>query len=153
MEASLNTVRGLEIVGVRRSCRDLPTGVYNGLADDRSDCLGLEPYDVTLLHMAPEPLVEVCYPLAGLWRRPESTASLFGIGSWKRRRRSGRVTPPCSTKSGRRRRFIHDALRRIMPIPVTPMLPGMAAAGRARPARARISDSTRRSSCSCSCSI
>ena len=104
MEASLNTGAPLEAAGVRRSCRDLPAGVYHGAADDRSDCLGLEPYDFTLLHMAPEPLVDMCYPLAGLWRRPD----IYRIAVWyweleNACRRNGRATPRCSTKSGRRR--------------------------------------------------
>ncbi len=125
MEASLNTVRALETAGVRRSRRDLPAGVHHGLADDRSDCLGLEPYDVTLLHMAPEPLVEQCYPLAGLWRRPD----IYRIAVWyweletappewaRHAALLNEVWAPTT--------FIHRALSRIMPIPVTPMLPGM----------------------------
>jgi len=126
MEASLNTVRALENAGVRRSCRDLPVGVYHGQAIDRSDCLGLEPYDVTLLHMAPEPLVEMCYPLAGLWRRP----GIYRIAVWyweleaappewaRHAALLNEVWAPTT--------FIHRALSRIMPVPVTPMLPGMA---------------------------
>jgi glycosyltransferase involved in cell wall biosynthesis len=126
MEASLNTVRALENAGVRRSCRDLPAGVYHGQPGDRSDCLGLEPYDVTLLHMAPEPLVEMCYPLAGLWRRPD----IYRVAVWyweletappewaRHAALLNEVWAPTT--------FIHRALSRIMPIPVTPMLPGMA---------------------------
>ncbi|HBI46256.1 MAG TPA: hypothetical protein DDY78_25890 [Planctomycetales bacterium] len=125
MEASLNTVRALETAGVRRSCRDLPAGVYHGCAGDRSDCLGLEPYDFTLLHMAPEPLVEMCYPLAGLWRRPD----IYRIAVWyweleaappewaRHAALLNEVWAPTT--------FIHRALSRIMPVPVVPMLPGM----------------------------
>ncbi len=125
MEAATNTVRGLERAGIRRSCRDLPNGVHNGVAADRSDCLGLEPYDVTLLHMAPEPLVEVCYPLAGLWRRP----GVYRVAVWYWELETA---PPEWARHAALldevwapTRFIHDALRRVMPIPVTPMLPGM----------------------------
>ena len=125
MEAALNTVRGLERAGIRRSCRDLPNGVHNGVPADRADCLGLEPYDVTLLHMAPEPLVEVCYPQAGLWlaaRRLPRRRVVLGAGDGpagvaRHAELLDEVWAPT--------RFIHDALRRIMPIPVTPMLPGM----------------------------
>jgi glycosyltransferase involved in cell wall biosynthesis len=125
MEASLNTVRALEAAGVRRSCRDLPAGVYHGAADDRSNCLGLEPYDFTLLHMAPEPLVDMCYPLAGLWRRPD----IYRIAVWywelenappewaRHAALLNEVWAPTT--------FIHRALSRIMPVPVVPMLPGM----------------------------
>jgi glycosyltransferase involved in cell wall biosynthesis len=125
MEASLNTVRALETAGVRRSCRDLPAGVNHGCAGDRSDCLGLEPYDITLLHMAPEPLVEMCYPLAGLWRRP----GIYRIAVWyweletappewaRHAALLNEVWAPTT--------FIHRALSRIMPVPVVPMLPGM----------------------------
>ena len=126
MEASLNTVCALEIVGVRRSCRDLPAGLYHGLADDRSDCLGLEPYDVTLLHMAPEPLVEMCYPLAGLWRRPD----IYRIAVWYWELETA---PPewaryaaLLNEVWAPTTFIHRSLSRIMPIPVVAMLPGMA---------------------------
>jgi glycosyltransferase involved in cell wall biosynthesis len=125
MEAALNTVRGLERAGVRRSCRDLPNGVHNGVAADRADCLGLEPYDVTLLHMAPEPLVEVCYPLAGLWRRP----GVHSVAVWYWELETA---PPEWARHAALldevwapTRFIHGALQKIMPIPVTSMLPGM----------------------------
>ncbi len=125
MEAALNTVRGLDRAGIRRSCRDLPNGVHNGVPADRADCLGLEPYDVTLLHMAPEPLVEVCYPQAGLWRRP----GVYRVAVWYWELETA---PPEWARHAELldevwapTRFIHDALRRIMPIPVTPMLPGM----------------------------
>ncbi len=126
MEASLNTVRALDVAGVRRSCRDLPAGVHHGQAGDRSDCLGLEPYDFTLLHMAPEPLVEMCYPLTGLWRRP----GIYRVAVWYWELENA---PPEWTHHAALLNevwapttFIHRALSRIMPIPVTPMLPGMA---------------------------
>jgi glycosyltransferase involved in cell wall biosynthesis len=125
MEASLNTVRALDAAGVRRSCRDLPAGVYHGGAGDRSDCLGLEPYGFTLLHMAPEPLVEMCYPLAGLWRRPD----IYRIAVWYWELENA---PPEWARHAALlnevwapTRFIHRALSQIMPVPVTPMLPGM----------------------------
>ena len=125
MEAATNTVRGLESAGIRRSCRDLPNGVHNGVAADRSDCLGLKPYDVTLLHMAPEPLVEVCYPLAGLWRRP----GVYRVAVWYWELETA---PPVWARHASLldevwapSRFIHDALSRMLPIPDTPMLPGM----------------------------
>jgi glycosyltransferase involved in cell wall biosynthesis len=125
MEAAQNTVRGLERAGIRRSCRDLPNGIHDGVSADRGDCLGLEPYDVTLLHMAPEPLVEICYPLSGLWRRP----GVYRVAVWYWELETA---PPEWARHAELlsevwapTRFIHDALKKIMPIPVTPMLPGM----------------------------
>ena len=56
---------------------------------------------------------------------PASTASRCGTGSWRRRRREWARHAELLDEVWAPTRFIHDALRRIMPIPVTPMLPGM----------------------------
>jgi glycosyltransferase involved in cell wall biosynthesis len=125
-EAALNTVRALEHAGIARSCRDLPTDLHGDEPGDRSDCSGLEQYDVTLLHVAPEPLLESCYPRAGLWRQPG--VRRIGVWYWELE-----TAPPEWARHAALldevwapTRFIHQALSRVMSIPVTPMLPGMA---------------------------
>src|SRR5262245_65099717 len=77
--------------------------------------------------MAPEPLVDVCYPLAGLWKRPGT----YRIAVWYWELSS---VPPdwrrhadLLSEIWAPTRFIHDAMKQIMPIPVVPMLPGIMA--------------------------
>src|SRR5207247_4824586 len=68
-EAARSTVQALSRVGIHTSCRDVPASIKD--LPGHSAYLGLEVFDCTLLHLAPEPLVEVCYPLAGLARPKE----------------------------------------------------------------------------------
>jgi glycosyltransferase involved in cell wall biosynthesis len=123
-EAAHNVVRALEVVGVPHSKRDVPAGIAHD-EPDRTGYLGLEPYDTSLLLSAPEPLVDYCYPLAGLWKRPGT----YRIAIWyweleavppEWRRHAALLSEIWAPT-----RFIHDAMAKVMPIPVTPMLPGI----------------------------
>jgi glycosyltransferase involved in cell wall biosynthesis len=123
-EAAHNVVRALEAVGVPHSKRDVPAGIAHD-EPDRTGYLGLEPYDTSLLLSAPEPLVDYCYPLAGLWKRPGT----YRVAVWyweleavppEWRRHAALLSEIWAPT-----RFIHDAMAKVMPIPVTPMLPGI----------------------------
>jgi glycosyltransferase involved in cell wall biosynthesis len=68
----------------------------------------------------------MCYPLAGLWRRP----GIYRIAVWYWELEAAppewAVHAELLNEVWAPTTFIHRALSRIMPIPVTPMLPGMA---------------------------
>jgi len=84
-----------------------------------------EIHDVTLMHVQPDPLFEAAYPLANLRRERDR----YRIGMWywefgeippeweKRARKIDELWAPT--------RFIADALRRSIDLPVVPMLPGV----------------------------
>jgi glycosyltransferase involved in cell wall biosynthesis len=122
-EAAHATVRGLHSAGVRTSSRDVPNNFKDGLP--RSEYLGLETFGTTLLHIAPEPLVHVCYPAAGLKVR----RGVYRIAVWyweleavpKAWRRHARVIQEIWAPT----QFIARAMRAVMPIPVIDMLPGL----------------------------
>ncbi len=122
--AAINTAEALELVGTDVSRRDVPTGIPTDLPG-RSESLGLHPHAVTLALLAPEPLAADCYPRAGLAARPDS----YRIGYWyweleqvpRRWRRHRRWLHELWAPT----RFIGDALRRAMPMPVIDMLAGM----------------------------
>lgn len=122
-EAARSTVDALGRAGIRTFCRNVPANIKLDTPDHR-DYLGLEVFDHTLLHLAPEPLVEVCYPLCGL-ARPKD---VYRIAVWyweleavpaewvKHARLIQEIWAPT--------RFIADAMRKVMPIPVVHMLGG-----------------------------
>jgi glycosyltransferase involved in cell wall biosynthesis len=122
-EAARSTVRGLNRVGVRTSCRDVPANLHCD-SPNHADFLGLEVFDVTLLHLAPEPLVDVCYPLCGLARNPD--AYRIAVWYWELEAvplewvRHARLIQEIWAPT----RFIADAMRKVMPIPVVHMLGG-----------------------------
>src|SRR5262249_37745087 len=69
--------------------------------------------------------VDICYPLAGLWKRPGA----FRVAVWyweleavppEWRRHADLLNEIWAPT-----RFIHDAMKKVMPIPVVPMLPGI----------------------------
>jgi glycosyltransferase involved in cell wall biosynthesis len=122
-EAARATVRGLDNAGVRTSCRDIPNSFPDGLP--RQDYLGLEVFDTTLLHLAPRPLIHLCYPAAGLRVRPD----VYRIAVWyweleavpRAWRRHARHVREIWAPT----RFIARAMRAVLPVPVTDMLPGV----------------------------
>jgi glycosyltransferase involved in cell wall biosynthesis len=125
-EAAHNTVRALQLASIPHSRRDVPAGMHHD-EPGRDGYLGLEPYDTSLILMAPEPLVDVCYPLAGLWKRP----GVYRVAAWYWELES---VPPdwrrhadLLSEIWAPTRFIHDAMKKVMPIPVIPMLPGIVA--------------------------
>ena len=63
------TDTSLSLVGAAVARRDVQCESRNG-GTSRDAYLDLEVYDVTLLHVAPQPLLDYFYPLSGLRRRP-----------------------------------------------------------------------------------
>ena len=122
-EALLDIDRALHAAGVPTSCRDVPCLLDTDLPDhDRY--LGLERYDVTLM-LTHEPFARVLYPDAGLAARRD----VYRIAvwywelewvppQWRERARDVReIWAPT--------RFIADAMRPVMPVPVFDMFPGV----------------------------
>jgi glycosyltransferase involved in cell wall biosynthesis len=123
-EAAKSNVRALERVGIRTACRDVPTELR---ADrpGRPNYLDLERFDCTLLHVPPEPPVRNGYPNAGLAKR----RGIKRIAVWYWELES---VPPAWVKQSRDlheiwapTRFIGQAMRAVMPVPVVDMLPGV----------------------------
>jgi glycosyltransferase involved in cell wall biosynthesis len=123
-EAARATLRGLHSAGVRTSCRDVPASIQTDLPG-RAAYLGQERFDTTLLHLAPEPLVDVCYPFSGL--APARGTYRIAVWYWELE-----AIPPEWARHARTiqeiwapTRFIGQAMRSAMPIPVVDMLPGV----------------------------
>ncbi|QVL31042.1 glycosyltransferase [Telmatocola sphagniphila] len=123
-EAALNTVRALEAVKLPHTLRDVP--VAKSLDQPgREHLLGQEVFDFSLLHLAPIPNPVLHYPKAGLWQRPGVHRA--GIWYWElevipeewpaHARELNEIWAPT--------RFIHQAMSKVMPVPVVPMLPGV----------------------------
>jgi glycosyltransferase involved in cell wall biosynthesis len=123
-EAVHATVRALHSAHVRTSCRDIPARLMRDLPN-RSAYMGLEVFDYTLLHVAPEPMVEVFYPHSGLAPRP----GVYRIVVWfweleevpaewvKYAQVIDEIWAPTQ--------FIARAMRKTMPMPVVDMLPAV----------------------------
>ena len=97
-----SNVESLRRVGVRTSIRNVPTQISTDVPG-HSQHLGLEVYDVSLIHVQPEPLFRSAYARAGLAERP----GVYRVGLWywelETVRRSGRASQRRLMKSGRPR--------------------------------------------------
>ena len=123
-QAALATKAALEAAGFQTSCRDVPAGVQTALAK-RSDWLGLEPFAATVITVAPFPHFENCYRLSGLTRRD----GVYRIAYWaweldtipqewvKLAEAVDEIWAPT--------KFVVDAMRSRMTLPVHGMLPGV----------------------------
>jgi glycosyltransferase involved in cell wall biosynthesis len=121
-EAARATVRALHGSGIRTSCRDIPANLMRDLPN-HAEYLGLELFDHTILHVAPEPTVDIFYPHSGLAARP----GVYRIVVWFWELET--VPPEWVKYAGAIQeiwaptRFIAGAMRAVMPIPVIEMLP------------------------------
>jgi glycosyltransferase involved in cell wall biosynthesis len=121
--AARNTTRALELIG-GVSKRDVPADLPMDLVG-RDGFLGLHPYPVTLSMIAPVPFAEDSYPRAGLPFRKET----YRIGYWywelERVPRDWRAHESWLHELWAPTRFIAEALRQVMPMPVFDMLAGI----------------------------
>jgi glycosyltransferase involved in cell wall biosynthesis len=122
--AALAVNAALKSVGVRTSCRDVPSGVDTTL-DNRARWLGLEIYPTTLITIAPFPHFENVYARAGLARRD----GVYRIGSWyweldKIPAECVRLTKLVD-EMWAPTKFIAEAMRASLPVPVYEMPPGV----------------------------
>src|SRR5262249_7524701 len=91
----------------------------------REQLLGLEVHDISLIQVAPEPYFATCHEHAGLWSRP----NVYRIASWyweleeipahwaRLANHAQEIWAPT--------RFVAEALRKTMPLPVHHLLPGV----------------------------
>ena len=117
-------VESLRRVGVRTASRDVPTEIRTHVPG-HGDYLGLEVYDVSLLHVQPEPFFETAYVRAGLAER----AGVYRVGLWYWELET---VPPEWGRIGASldevwapTRFIARALEPVMSMPVVPLMPGV----------------------------
>jgi glycosyltransferase involved in cell wall biosynthesis len=123
-EGAFNCVRALHEAGVPTSCRDIPAGMASDLPG-RAGFLGLELFDTSLLFVAPEPLLDIYYPRAGLRRRPGVRRVAFWAweleqvpAAWARH---AEVIDEIWAPS----RFTAEALARVVPVPTFAMSYGL----------------------------
>lgn len=122
--ACRNMLEAYRRAGIPTSVRDVPSSyAYDEVGRDH--LLGMHPHPITLTTMAPEPLHEECYGRAGLamregtyrigywyWELEEAPAAWRSHESWLHE-----IWAPT--------RFIGEALRKVMTVPVKVMLPGI----------------------------
>jgi glycosyltransferase involved in cell wall biosynthesis len=122
--AAKNTRDALTQAGWDVSCRDVPNSAATDLPE-RGQWLGLHPYPVTIVQLAPEPLGRNAYFTAGLAERP----NVYRIGYWywelETVPRSWARQKDWLNELWAPTPFVAEALRRSMPLPVFDMLPGM----------------------------
>jgi glycosyltransferase involved in cell wall biosynthesis len=120
-----SVVDSLRMMDIPVQCRDVPVGLDSDVAG-HGHHLGLDLHEYTLIHVQPEPFFNDCYPRAGLHPRAHSGYRMamwyweFGEipPEWKERAKTlQEIWAPT--------RFIADAFRRSLSLPVTPMLPGV----------------------------
>jgi glycosyltransferase involved in cell wall biosynthesis len=118
------TLDALRAAGVPVALRDVPAGVP-GTVDDPFDFLDPERHDFTLLSCALQTTPQACYAAAALYPRPG--VYRFAQFWWELE------TVPADRRPDTRMihevwaptRFVADALRPVVPVPVTPMLGGV----------------------------
>jgi hypothetical protein len=124
-EAAFSAVEALQGVGFRASCRDVPLNWPTSLPE-RSDYLGMELFPRTVLMVAGIPDLSVLYSNCGLGARPR--VGRIAIAYWELET----VVPPAWARDAlgleevwAPTRFIAQALRKSLPVPVVDMLPGL----------------------------
>ena len=118
------TETSLKQVGVALTRRDVPCGARQNIPG-RDAYLDQEVHDVTLLHVAPQPILDHFYPLAGLFQKPD--VSRVAVWYWELE------SAPAAWKTYARyleeiwapTQFIARALEPIMPGSVVWMPPGV----------------------------
>jgi glycosyltransferase involved in cell wall biosynthesis len=120
--AASNTVAALRGAGWEVSCRDVPTA---GDLPGRDGFLGLHPFPVTISHLPPQPHASNAYAVAGLAQQPDT----YRIGYWywelDTAPRSWRRHARWLHEIWAPTRFIADAVRGVVPLPVLEVPPGI----------------------------
>jgi len=123
-EAALSAVEALRDFGFRTSCRDVPFNWPTSMPE-RSDYLGLEIFPRTLLMTGTVPDLSVIYANSGLGARPG--VGRIAIGYWELE-----TVPPAWIRNAASleevwapTRFVAQAMRKSLPVPVIDMLPGV----------------------------
>jgi len=123
-EAAFGIVRGLQTSNIPSSCRDLPV-IFSCDWRDRERYQGLELFDTTLYVAAVNTFPEVWYPRCGLHRR--EGVRRIAVWYWELEQLPDEWLPKLSwaDEVWAPTRFIADAFRKAVNVPVIPMLPGV----------------------------
>ncbi|MEP6956523.1 MAG: glycosyltransferase, partial [Chthoniobacterales bacterium] len=133
-QAALGYKTSLEAVGLRVSCRDVPSGVRTDL-EVREPWLGREEFAITITNVAPAPHFETRYRRAGLAERD----GVYRIAYWAWELESipaewaelattvDEIWAPTP--------FVAEAMRKSVGVPVHEMLPGLTIGPIATPRR------------------
>ncbi|MGE5754873.1 MAG: glycosyltransferase family 2 protein, partial [Planctomycetaceae bacterium] len=123
--STLAYLDSLKSAGVVTSCRDVPASLEHD-EPDRDAYLGLEAYDVSLIHVQPEPYLPVAYDRARL----ASRRGVYRVAMWvcetdsipEEWRSVSRLVNEVWTMS----RFVAEGLRRLLlDVPVHHLTPGL----------------------------
>ena len=123
-QAAVWTKRGLESVGVRTSCRDVPPGLKTKLLG-RVDWLGLEIYPFTIITVAPVPHFADAYELSGIFRRHNVYRIAYWAWELERIPEEWLQLIPLLDEIWSPTEFVAQAMRTRMTAPVYTMPPGV----------------------------
>ena len=119
-----NIERGIMAAGGSVSRRNLRTH-YNDIPEHGA-FVGLEPYDVTLIHVQPEPFFAACYPRAQLTpRRPDPYRIAYWYWELDTVPKAWGETAETVDEVWAATRFVADALKPISTAPVKTLFPGV----------------------------
>ena len=138
LQVSVRSVaESLRRAGVPTSLRDVPAELATDKTGRINGYLGQEIHDITLIHVQPEPFWDSAFPRAAL----EPARNRYRIGMWYWE--FGEIPPEWERHAESIRelwaptQFIAGALKKVMPVPVYPMLPGVELGPVATVARAK----------------
>ncbi len=123
--AAMNSREALIQAGWTVACRDVPNNMLTDVPT-RRPWLDLHPHPITLLQLSPMPLGRNAFFMAGLDENPKS----YRIGYWYWELEALPATWTAQAdwlaELWAPSRFVGEAFRRAMPVPVYEMLPGIA---------------------------
>jgi glycosyltransferase involved in cell wall biosynthesis len=121
-QAALGLLDALRIAGIPTSLRSLPVTVDDTPPPGH---LGLEPYDTTIYLAAVNSFPDEWYGRAGLWLRPG--VRRIAVWYWETEEVPAEWVPKLQwpDEVWAPTRFLADAFRKVVRVPVVPMLPGV----------------------------
>lgn len=122
--SAMSTIRSLELVAIESSCRDVPT-FFASAEQERSRYLGLEVFDTTLIHVQPTPFFGSCYERAGLHPRRDVHRIAMWYWEYGQVPEEWRAIARDVDEIWAPTRFIGDALRKTIPLPIFDLMPGV----------------------------
>ena len=122
--SAMSTIRSLKLLDIESSCRDVPT-FFSSAEQDRSKYLGLEVFNATLIHVQPTPIFTSCYERAGLHPRRDVHRIAMWYWEYGQVPEEWRSIAEGLDEIWAPTRFIGDALRKTITLPVFDLMPGV----------------------------